>query len=177
MQEQSHLEAKLVYNYFRDYDPELGRYIQSDPIGLAGGINTYGYVGGNPISFVDPLGLAKICTRPLSFAGDFQTSGATGMDLAVFHEHIFSEDGTGDNWGYTKGGVFDDNKNKGKYQCDAESYDDDLVRGAVKDVKKNYPNDGYNFVTNNCQDFVTDVIKRYNQLEMLQNTMGKRGNP
>ena len=169
MQEQSHLEAKLVYNYFRDYDPELGRYIQSDPIGLAGGINTYGYVGGNPISFVDPLGLAKICTRPLSFAGDFQTSGATGMDLAVFHEHIFSEDGTGDNWGYTKGGVFDDNKNKGKYQCDAESYDDD--------VKKNYPNDGYNFVTNNCQDFVTDVIKRYNQLEMLQNTMGKRGNP
>ncbi len=47
-------ETGLHYNYFRDYNPQTGRYVESDPIGLNGGLNTFGYVNGDPLSLIDP---------------------------------------------------------------------------------------------------------------------------
>jgi RHS repeat-associated protein len=55
--QQFDVEANLNYNYFRDYDPAKGGYIQSDPIGLFGGVNTYAYVLGDPLRRIDPTGL------------------------------------------------------------------------------------------------------------------------
>jgi RHS repeat-associated protein len=57
-------ESALYYNYHRTYDPQMGRYVESDPIGLEGGINPYAYVGGNPISRMDPLGLSQAAQNP-----------------------------------------------------------------------------------------------------------------
>jgi RHS repeat-associated protein len=59
-------ESGLNYNMMRDYDPTVGRYIQNDPIGLNGGINSYAYALNNPALLVDPLGLYS----PQQFVGD-----------------------------------------------------------------------------------------------------------
>jgi hypothetical protein len=64
------------YNYFRDYDPTTGRYVQSDPIGLRGGLNPYGYVRGNPIHLRDALGLTAADVRGVS-----RDVGASFSDL------------------------------------------------------------------------------------------------
>ncbi|MFN9664251.1 MAG: RHS repeat-associated core domain-containing protein, partial [Akkermansiaceae bacterium] len=51
-----HAKSGLVLTWFRAYDAEVGRWLSADPLGEAGGINLYGYVGGNPINLIDPTG-------------------------------------------------------------------------------------------------------------------------
>jgi RHS repeat-associated protein len=51
----------LLYRRNRYYDPATGRFTQPDPIGLAGGLNLYGYAGGDPVNFSDPFGLTPAC--------------------------------------------------------------------------------------------------------------------
>ncbi|ADW17596.1 YD repeat protein [Desulfobulbus propionicus DSM 2032] len=58
-------ESGLYYNWNRFYDTSTGRYLSPDPIGLDGGMNFYAYVGGDPVNWVDPWGLAK-CTYSIS---------------------------------------------------------------------------------------------------------------
>ncbi|GJL65723.1 MAG: hypothetical protein NPIRA05_06940 [Nitrospirales bacterium] len=76
-------ETGFHQNYFRDYDPSTGRYVESDPIGLKGGDNTYLYARGNPIIFIDFTGKNPCaanngnCEQPLRF---ISTSGGSACD-------------------------------------------------------------------------------------------------
>jgi len=49
------------YNYFRDYDARIGRYAESDPVGLKAGLSTYAYVASDPLSSRDSFGLMEDC--------------------------------------------------------------------------------------------------------------------
>lgn len=74
-------ETGLHYNYYRDYDPSTGRYIQSDPIGLAGGLNSYIYAGDDPILLIDPQGMSYFNPK--------------GWEHAVYHPSTNTQAGYG----------------------------------------------------------------------------------
>ena len=77
-------ESGLYYNYFRTYDPQMGRYLESDPIGLRGGVNTYAYANGSPIYWADRFGL-----KP----GDkFPTISQAAIDALdwIYHSYPFA---------------------------------------------------------------------------------------
>jgi RHS repeat-associated protein len=57
-------ELGVYYYKTRVYDPKLPRFLQPDPIGYGAGMNRYAYVRGNPINFVDPLGLGDVAPEP-----------------------------------------------------------------------------------------------------------------
>ena len=76
--------GEFVYNYFRDYDSSIGRYSTSDPIGLKGGLNTFGYVENNSIIGFDPRGLANGGAYPNANKQQSMTACARQQATSVY---------------------------------------------------------------------------------------------
>jgi RHS repeat-associated protein len=74
-------ETGLHHNGHRDYDPVTGRYVESDPIGLAGGVNTYSYAGADPILHVDPAGLCAVFTPLCYYLVTYGAEIAVGAEI------------------------------------------------------------------------------------------------
>lgn len=96
-------ETGLYHNNARDYDPTTGRYIESDPIGLTGGNNTYSYVRGDPVGLIDPSGLAQctltyqdgdvhlVCTLPNDFLASLEKALSKANPITNFCREIYQK--------------------------------------------------------------------------------------
>jgi RHS repeat-associated protein len=124
-------ETNLHYNYFRDYDPSIGRYGRSDPIGIRGGLNTYAYVSNDSLRDVDLFGLAgsgsfsthygNWCER--NFSGGqagrlIPKNPAAPIDsldeCCMNHDYCYAK------YECDKGCMSSKDRRKGKAQCDRE---------------------------------------------------------
>jgi RHS repeat-associated protein len=158
----------LYYNRARYYNPALGRFISEDPIGFSGGTNVYAYVGGNPGSFIDPLGLAQFGYRPLGRLPWLDDSSRNPLDdyfhTDIAHEQLFFEDGLNpsdlgffkDDWG----GGLQSGEDPSQYHMDPVHYDDQVMRQAVKNVDPGR----YSLIGNNCQTYADNLRAEYRRL-------------
>ncbi|WP_447786436.1 RHS repeat-associated core domain-containing protein [Stenotrophomonas bentonitica] len=96
----------LHYNYFRDYEPSTGRYVESDPLGLQASVSTYGYVGSSPLSWSDPSGLVRWTGKALPaslayhaavgvFAFDLTSQCVNGRKARVLYRAVAAGAGYG----------------------------------------------------------------------------------
>lgn len=137
-------ETSLHYNYFRDYDPTLGRYVQSDPLGLQGGVNTYAYAYDNPLALIDPKGLeVEVGVRrfhPIKLP-------------LVRHCFVRFSGKNSDTISFTQSGVgSDSNPGAAVYSSTIGPQNDSCVREQMLRCRD------YAFFTNNCCDCVAYAL-------------------
>jgi RHS repeat-associated protein len=167
-------ETELLQNWRREYMPQVGRYIEADPIGLGGGLNRYNYVNDNPVKFSDQSGLAYFAKRPLRGLSWQGLASCNPIDdffnTEISHEQLFFEDGKNpSNIGFFEDGTLKEETNPVGYRCKSGEFNDCIMRKAVEEV----PLRPYCLLGRpgkidkfNCQDWPSEVRKKYDKLKV-----------
>jgi uncharacterized protein RhaS with RHS repeats len=145
-------QAQAVLTWARPYDPNLGRWIQRDPIGEQGGLNLYAYVNNNPIIYIDPLGTTWVVSNH-PFKG--QSAGSYGPYAKFFNDgsqlvkplHTLTKDQLNQLLEKT----YDRLKNKCHDDSDRnteKTFDTKIFRGLNADMREYYEFDGDVFADN-----------------------------
>ena len=211
-------ETNLYYFGARYYDARISRWISTDPaldkflptgdkendkklpargVYEQSNIDLFGYVGNNPVIYIDPDGNFRFGKRPLSnsktlqitltalmlmFAPrDVNIKTIDKMNMEVVHEQGFYDDDTGKNIGYGQEGYMD-KENKKDYAMEDIVYDDVLMKNAEENVKKSGKFDAEDYsllgidgkTKNNCQDFADALRNEYNNLYNKLDERGKK---
>ncbi len=166
-------ETGLYYYRARTMNPQLGRFMQNDPLLFVNGMNMYSYVGNRVTKNTDPFGLAYFQSRPLAVTNFFFGRGfminfpcSDWHNINISHEHIFFDDGSNIGWG--KDGIFTETDTTvlRRYRgARSEDFDDELLRYAIEEVRKADGKKEYSLFKNNCQDWAERVRRKYYELE------------
>jgi RHS repeat-associated protein len=161
-------ESGKYYNYFRDYDPAIGRYVESDPIGLGGGLSTYVYSGATPVSATDSFGLdywlegaaasEQGCDRGCGFHQSFCVGKPYGKRKCI---SFGRRPGQGNCWFNCKGHVYWDNSEPGPIEPDSYRYSDGGVdAGIIRHITPRIgQTDRYDILFGkNCRAFSQDLF-------------------
>ena len=158
-------DTKLCRFGARDYDASVGRWTSKDPIRFEGGdTNLYGYVMQDPVNFIDPDGLYRVCNRALDFGKVADL--LYGLDSRISHTYILYRDGSttsfGPNGEITEAGGISTGAagsgGDGGSVCSDDKGTDEQERKMKKWAKRNI-NKKYDVMSYNCKDFARDVIE------------------
>lgn len=165
--------SELYYYRQRYYSPELNRFVSEDPIGLAGGMNTYAYVQGDPISGIDPLGLLTVV-----IVGHATDSNPFGHVAIGFSSQGIYSFGTGNDLGSSTADYLAQQaayRDSTAYILDTTAAQENAMRQYLRSLPASIPNvreDPIDGMNDNCAVRTGNALRRVGFVDPAYGSLG-----